>query len=81
MLLEQNARITRTKKKMNKSALVLSDTEHEFKQCHKAIGQRWQLTTALDSSEALSKLDKETFSMLLVSSTVKPSDRASFDTV
>ncbi|MBT5709299.1 HDOD domain-containing protein [Verrucomicrobia bacterium] len=64
---------------MNKSALVLSDTEHEFEQCHKALGQRWQLTTALGSNEALSKLDKETFSMLLVSSTVKSSDRASFE--
>ena len=64
---------------MNKSALVLSDTEQEFEQCHRALGKRWQLTTALDSSEALSKLDKETFSMLLVSSTVKSSDRASFE--
>lgn len=63
---------------MNKSALVLSDTEQELERCHRALGTRWNLTTTLDSDDALAKLNGQPYSVLLVGDTVESTIYESF---
>ena len=64
---------------MNKSALVLSDSEQEFERCQQALSDRWHLTTSIDSSDAVAKLDAETFSMLLVSDSIDSDELDCFE--